>query len=62
MVRWIEYRHCYWAIQILNGNEPAQAEFGLDSALYSPLKLAGSVFSCLRFFPPLNSFISLVSS
>lgn len=51
MVRWIDYRRCYWATQILNGNEPAQAEFGLDSALYSPLKFAWSVFSYLRFFP-----------
>lgn len=33
MVRWIDYRHGYWAIQVLNASEPAQTEFGLDSAL-----------------------------
>lgn len=53
MVRWIDHRHYYWAIQILNGSEPAQAIFGFDSALYIPLKFASSVFSYLSFFPSL---------
>lgn len=51
MVRWIDYRRCYLAKEILNSNEPAQAEFGLESALENPLKFAWSVFSYLRFSP-----------
>lgn len=61
MVRWIDYRCCYWAIQILNASEPAQIEFGLDSALQN-LKFAWTVFFYLIFFPLLNSLVSLVSS
>lgn len=51
MVRWIDYRCWVLAIQVLDGSEPAQAEFGLDSALYNPLKFARSMFSYLRLFP-----------
>lgn len=51
MVRWIDYRRWVLAIQVLDGSEPAQAEFGLDSALYNPLKFARSMFSYLRLFP-----------
>lgn len=52
MVRWIDYRLCYWAGQILNGNGPAEAEFGSASALYNPLKSAFSVCSYLEFLRP----------